>query len=129
MIRKIFINRLLIFQTICILSKYKLFRVLLSSKELLKLISEKENIETVYHSPEQAKQPFQSYIKSINRILHYLYPDGNCLVKSLVKRDLLQKYGFTKQIAVGVIISGQKMKAHAWLSGECESNFKIVHLL
>lgn len=129
MIRKIIYNRILILQTSFLLCKYLFMRTFLSGKVLLKKLSTQEINKLYYHTARTPEQPFHSVLRSINRILEFLYPNGNCLVRSLVKREVLKKYGYPKRIAVGVIRSELGIKAHAWISGENDFQYNIVHLL
>ena len=104
-------------------------REFLSERKLLRKLTQNTDNEVYQSTTRYPAQPFNTLMRSINKILDRVYPNGNCLVKSLVKRDLLKKHGYHQPIAVGVITSDQGIKAHAWLSGESETEYKIVHLL
>lgn len=112
-----------------LLSKYMLVRALFSSKKFLVYVSRPTYSDLYRDSYLTSMQPIHPIIKSINRVINYFYANGNCLVKCLVKRDLLRKYGFTERIVLGVTNSGNELKAHAWLSSDSESKYKYVHLL
>jgi len=42
-------------------------------------------------------------------------PGATCLVRCLVARDMLARYGFTAQIRIGVLKDSSNFQAHAWL--------------
>ena len=129
MISKIYRYRVLIFSTMYLLCKYMIVRAVFSDKKLLSYVSRPNCSESDLESNTISMQPIHSIIKSINLVLNYFYANGNCLIKCLVKRDLLRKYGFTNRILLGLSIAGSEIKAHAWLSDGCASEFKSVHLL
>lgn len=129
MIYKLFKYRLLILQILYLLCKYMLIRTFLSSKELIIYVSRQDSDDIEYYTSASPVQPFSTLINSLNRVLNLVYSNGNCLVKCLVKRDLLKKYGFSEDIILGIKGSEQGIKAHAWLPGERNFNYNIVHLL
>ena len=106
-----------------------LVRTFLSSKELINYVSRQGGADIENYAACAPAQPFHTLIKSINKVLNLVYANGNCLVKCLVKRDLLKKYGFSEDILLGIKGSGQGIEAHAWLPGERCSKYNIVHLL
>ena len=42
-------------------------------------------------------------------------PGATCLVRCLVARGMLARYGFTAQIRIGVLKDSSTLQAHAWL--------------
>lgn len=129
MIKKIIRYRLLIFQTIYLLCKHILMRVILPNKILLDFVFRQHKSKIPLDIPQSETLHYSLLLRTTNKILKLVYPNGNCLVKSLVKRGILQKYGYSEHIILGVKYTEQELKAHAWLSSESGSNFNILHLV
>lgn len=128
MLKKIFKYRLLIWYTVFLLSKYSLIRIVLSDKNLIAFLSSQSRIP-IYKSTTRNTSSTNSLLHSVNKILKGINPNGNCLVHSLVKRDILYKKGYFEPIFLGLKITNQGLKAHAWLSNERVIDYNLVHLL
>lgn len=128
MLKKIFTYRLIIWDTIYLLFKYTFIRTALSDKRLIKYLSSQNRSTIDENSSDYSFSP-QALSKFVNRIFRMVYPNGNCLVYALIKRDILYKHGFAEPILIGLKNTNQGLKAHAWLYNEHVKNYKIVHIL
>lgn len=128
MLKKIISYRIIILSSVCLLIKYTLIRIFLSDKKLINYLSA-QNRSTKHKYFSRKSHSLQELTKMINRVFHLVYPNGNCLISSLIKRDILYKHGYIEPIFLGLKNTDQGLKAHAWLSNENAINYKIVHLL
>jgi hypothetical protein len=118
LIHKLFRNRKLVIQVCLTYLKYSTLRLLQDSGAFLRFIEKKGIRAQSYNNDFKNMQPKQILLRQINTALRHLRLDSNCLINSLVKRDILMKSGYSETIVVGIRKENEMIRAHAWLSCE-----------
>lgn len=77
-------------------------------------------------STNQDMQPIRSLLGQTDRILQILDPGVNCLVESMVKKEVLAKHGYNVKVNLSVYRSDEAFKAHAWLLVPKMNDYKTL---
>ena len=118
LIHKLIRNRKLVIQVFLTYLKYYTVRLLQDSGTFLKFVEAKGINAHSFNNDIESMQPKQILLRQINTALRHLRLDSNCLINSLVKRDILMKSGYSETIVVGIRKDNEMIRAHAWLSCE-----------
>jgi len=126
-IKRVITYRVLIFNTLIALIKYNLYHLFLRDEKMVKLISARQShLVPDYSIPVQ---PNTLLLRQTNRLINLIQPGASCLVKSLVKRDVLEKFGYNSVICFGLMKQNGGFIAHSWLTVENSGGFSKVFQL
>ncbi len=126
MLKKIFKNLRLITQVAFHLLKYRLLKLFLSNDTFYLKVSSYDKNKYLKNLKYQ-KQPLNNLIGQIDRIVHYIDPSANCLIESLVKRDVLAKNGYSVLINLSIYKTSTEYRTHAWIINPGMTAFKTLH--
>jgi hypothetical protein len=125
MIRKLLKNYRVIFFVLYFTLKYNILKLLSTNKGFLKSIScNQSSWKLADPGDEKLRQRIINQVLTVNRITGI---NNNCLIRSLVIRDILAKYGHATSIMLGVRVLNDSLEAHAWIANKKQNEFKIVY--
>ena len=109
-------------------AKYHLIYFILPGQRFLAYIQRHtdELSGTASHADGQM-QPLRKVSGLTDRIISLLLPGTSCLIRSLVKRDVLKSFGYSTYVFFGLKKNDDQYEAHAWLSHERNAGFAKVY--
>ena len=128
--KQIYIYRLVIIRVLYFAIKYRIMAITLTDVKFLQIVGRggAKNSQAIV-SNHNTKQPKDAIIRLIERVLNSLMPNLSCLIRSLIKRDILKHYGYNEIINIGVRIINNEIDAHAWILSENKMNYTKLHQL
>jgi len=72
-------------------------------------------------------QPNLRLLRQTDTIIDIIQPKATCLIRSLVKRDVLRNYGISTTLCFGLMKEGDRFIAHSWLTVENSGGFSKVY--
>jgi hypothetical protein len=125
MIRKLLKNYRLVFFVLFFTLKYNLLKVLTTNRGFLKSIPCNQGSWDLSEPGDQKlRQKIINQVLTVNRIARI---NNNCLIRSLVIRNVLAKYGHAASILLGVRVLNDNLEAHAWIADKKQNEYKIVY--
>ncbi len=98
----------------------------LPSRIIAQTVMRKNNLKIATNNEYETMQPKWSLIRLTDRIIDIIFVKSSCLVRSLVKREILIKYNYNTLISLGMAIDGGHISAHAWIEESNGRNFLKV---
>ena len=139
---KIFVKRsrreVALFAEALLFLYYSKLLLIIPFKYAVKQIRPGQNQEVVLNeqNPQEFKCRLNEIRTAVRRADKFSFWSNICLVKSFAARFMLQRRGIPSTMNYGLIINGNKLEAHAWVTvGETEitpkgkTDFKIIHTL
>ncbi|MDF1572514.1 MAG: lasso peptide biosynthesis protein [Bacteroidales bacterium] len=123
--KKLWKYRKLIWLVVIVFTKYQILRSFTSDKAFLNSIRREK--ESCRLPDESNMQPFKNYSRLIDIIINKLAPSSTCVIRSLVKRDVLSNYGLKTEVFFGLLRKDNEIRAHAWLSTEHDHGYSKVY--
>lgn len=127
MILKILKYHKLIFLVVLKTIKYNIIVKTFTNKRLLQTIVKKNRDSYLHSFIPTTMQPKQQLTRLIDKILNNLPINSACLVRSLIKRDILNYYGYIETINLGIQKENELLKAHAWICEPENNSFVKLH--
>jgi len=124
MLKKLIKHRILIFTTLISTIKYSVYHWLLSDEKLVRLVS--NNLDFYPTEIDDQVQPYKHILRLTNRIINRIKPEASCLVRSLVKKDVLNRFGISTYVCFGLMKENDRFIAHSWLAVENSGGFSKV---
>lgn len=108
--------------------KYTVLKFVLSSKTFFQLVDVKNNKPRKAFKKCIPMQPKDVLLRQINRVTSYLSLSKNCLIDSLVKRDILAQEGYKVTINLSIYKNNNNAyKTHAWIENPGMDSYKTLY--
>lgn len=125
MIRKFLKYRVVIFQVLFYLIKFSFMKSFYSNNAFYQKVRNESKVK-INPDLHLQKQPISSLICQIDRIIRIVYPKINCLILSLIKREVLALHGYKVQINLSIYKSNNEFRTHAWVFQPGMDSYKTL---
>lgn len=125
MIRKFLKYRVVIFQVLFYLIKFSFMKSFYSNNAFYQKVRNESKVK-INPDLHLQKQPISSLICQIDRIIRIIYPKINCLILSLIKREVLALHGYKVQINLSIYKSNNEFRTHAWVFQPGMDSYKTL---
>jgi len=125
MIKKFLKYRVVIFQVLFYLLKFSFLKAFYSNNAFYHKVRNEIKVKINPDSVLQ-KQPISSLICQIDKIIRIINPKINCLIISLIKREVLALHGYKVEINLSIYKIDNCFRTHAWIYRPGMDSFKTL---
>lgn len=118
---------ILLLQLTPLLVKYTVLLQIMSNERFFNLVNSKKTHKRK-STPEKV-QPLNVLNSQIEKIINILAPSTKCLVRSLVKKEVLRKHGYDVNVNFSIYKADNQFKSHAWILSPCMKDYKTLHTI